>query len=85
MSSFYQGRVRQKSISKQHNISGSHKWLTVIVFRSSATQSGNINKKYQKKNFELKNLITGLTQNPGFEKIDFIIRLWMALLEQKLK
>ena len=85
MGGFYQGRVRQKIISKQHNISGSHKWLTVIVFRSSATQSGNINKKYQKKNFELKNLITGLTQNPGFEKIDFIIRLWMALLEQKLK
>ena len=84
MGGFYQGRVRQKIISKQHNISGSRKWLTGIVFRSSATQSGNI-KKYQKKNFELKNLITGLTQNPGFEKIDFIIRLWMAVLEQKLK
>ena len=85
MGGFYQGRVRQKIISKQHNISGSRKWLTGIVFRSSATQSGNINKKYQKMNFELKNLITGLTQNTGFEKIVFIIRLWMALLEQKLK
>ena len=54
MGGFYQGRVRQKIISKQHNISGSHKWLTGIVFRSRATQSENINKKYQKMNFELK-------------------------------
>ena len=42
--------------------------------RSSATQSGNINKKYQEMNFELENLFTGLTQNPGLEKIDVIIK-----------
>ena len=41
---------------------------------SSATQSGNISKKYQEMYFELKNLFTGLTQNPGFEKIYFIIK-----------
>ena len=42
--------------------------------RNSATQSGNINKKYQEMNFELKNPFTGLTQNPGLEKIDVIIK-----------
>ena len=42
--------------------------------RNSAIQSGSINKKYQEINFELKNLFTGLTQNPGFEKIDVIIK-----------
>ena len=42
--------------------------------RSSATQSGNISKKYQEMYFELKNLFTGLTQNPGFEKIYVIIK-----------
>ena len=42
--------------------------------RSSATQSGNISKKYQEMYFELKNLFTGLTQNPGFEKVDVIIK-----------
>ena len=42
--------------------------------RNSAIQSGIINKKYQEINFELKNLFTGLTQNPGFEKIDVIIK-----------
>ena len=31
MGCFYQGRVRQKISSKQHNISGSHKWLTGAV------------------------------------------------------
>ena len=41
---------------------------------SSATQSGNISKKYQEMYFELKNLFTGLTQNPGFEKVDVIIK-----------
>ena len=41
---------------------------------NSAIQSGSINKKYQEINFELKNLFTGLTQNPGFEKIDVIIK-----------
>ena len=42
--------------------------------RNIAIQSGSINKKYQEINFELKNLFTGLTQNPGFEKIDVIIK-----------
>ena len=31
MGGFYQGRVRLKIISKQHNITGSHKWLTGAV------------------------------------------------------
>ena len=42
--------------------------------RNIAIQSGSINKKYQEINFELKNLFTGLTQNPGFEKIDVIMK-----------
>ena len=41
---------------------------------SSATQSGSVNKKYREMNFELKNLFTGLKQNPRFEKINVIIK-----------
>ena len=41
---------------------------------SSATQSGNINKKYHEMNFELKMLFTGLTQNPCLEKLDVIMK-----------
>ena len=37
-------------------------------------QSGSINKKYREMNFELKNLFTGLAQNPRFEKINVIIK-----------
>ena len=33
-----------------------------------------LTKNYQEINFELKNLFTGLTQNPGFAKIDVIIK-----------
>ena len=33
-----------------------------------------LTKNYQEINFELKNLFTGLTQNPSFEKIDVIIK-----------
>ena len=53
------------------------------------------NKKYQEMSFDLKNLFTGRTQNPSLEKIVVIMknervnfcfpRLWMTLLEQKLK
>ena len=42
--------------------------LQGVALRNIAIQSGSINKKYQEINFELKNLFTGLTQNPGFEK-----------------
>ena len=48
--------------------------LQGVALRNIAIQSGSINKKYQEINFELKNLFTGLTQNPGFEKIDVIIK-----------
>ena len=62
MGGFCQVRVWQKIIIKQNNVIGSHKWLTDavvgdrhyyrnyykrIALRSSATQRGRNNKKYQ--------------------------------------